>query len=302
MVRRTLLMTPGNRPDLMEKARSAGPDAVWLDLEEAVPAPGKDEAMQHVLAALEAGDWRCPELLVRVNPVRERGLRDIAALMGAERKPAGIVLAKVESAAEVAAAGLFLGALAAGSGGSAPQLWLMVETPGAVLGVEALSGASPLVTALLFGAGALRPALGLRRPREGCDDGLLYARSRTILAARARGLSVLDGAFDFPGDPAGTFQDARRSFDLGFDGKLILSPRQIRPVHEAWAPDDGELQDARELADAMDRMSGTGRTVGADRGRAVIADTARATVEGILTRAHIAASDERGRHGEGGQG
>jgi citrate lyase subunit beta / citryl-CoA lyase len=303
MLRRTLLMTPGNRPDLMEKARGAVSDAVWLDLEDAVPPAEKDEATKQVLKALESGAWGCRELLVRVNPVPGRGLHDIALLMAAERKPAGFVLSKVESSDEVAAAGLLIESLSTVTAPPSPLLWLMVETPQAVLDVERLAAASPLTSALLFGAGALRPALGLRHSAESRDDGLLYARSRTVLAARAHGLSALDGAFDFPGDIGGTARDARRSFDLGFDGKLILSPRQIQAVFEAWAPDEDELRRARELADALGKMSGTGATIGADKSKVVVADSARATVEGILARA--AASPRRNqddvRPDEGGK-
>lgn len=286
--RRTLLMTPGDRPELVDKARHAEADVIWLDLEDAVPKERKSEATTAVCEALRTGTWACGELLVRVNQMDGRGPQDITTMMRSDRQPAGFVLSKVRTAEEVAAAANLVTSLGTGRGTEIlPSIWVMVETPQAVLNIESIAGASPAVEALLFGGGALRPALGLRAGTAGEDvDGLLYARSRTILAARAFGLTVFDGAYDFPADIEGTERDARRSFALGFDGKLILSPRQIRPVHDAWAPDKEELRRAGEILEALANQTG-GVSMTADRKRVIISDTAADFLQNILTRARV---------------
>jgi citrate lyase beta subunit len=92
----------------------------------------------------------------------------------------------------------------------------------------------------LYGGGGLLRELQ-PMPRMPADlpglDGLrfehLYGRSRLVLYARTFGLVAIDSSFRDVHDPDGTYRDALYTFQLGFDGKMVLSPRQIEPVHRA---------------------------------------------------------------------
>jgi len=285
-VRRTLLMTPGDRPDYVDRARAAAADVVWLDLEDGVDASRKADARRIVGSAL-AADWACRELLVRVNAVAEGGLDDISAVL-ARGRPDGIVLSKVESADEVVAAAE---AVRSAGAGSLP-LWLMIETPRAVLDVDGIAAASGLVTALVFGAGALIRELGMTRGDDGgYPDGLHYAESRTVLTARARGLSAITGSYPRTNDPEGMRAHALRSFAIGFDGVLLVSPVQIGAAHAAWAPSPEEIADAGRLLAGLAGLRGADRSVGTVDGRAMIVDAQAASAELVLARGRIADRD-----------
>ena len=64
---RTALFVPGNRPDRVDKAVSAGADVVIIDLEDAVPPTQKEESRPKVREKIAA--FRDREILVRVNPI-----------------------------------------------------------------------------------------------------------------------------------------------------------------------------------------------------------------------------------------
>ncbi len=64
---RSILFVPGNRPAWMDKAPTYGPDALILDLEDAVPIAEKAEARKTVRAAIERLRARGVPAFVRVN-------------------------------------------------------------------------------------------------------------------------------------------------------------------------------------------------------------------------------------------
>ncbi|MBT4428673.1 MAG: CoA ester lyase, partial [Rhodospirillaceae bacterium] len=101
--RRSLIFTPGNRPDMFPKGLKTGADIVTVDLEDAIAPQHKDEARDKTLALFanlpETGDIEC---MVRVNTIRSAdGLKDLSAIIAADTPPAAIMLPKVKSAEEI---------------------------------------------------------------------------------------------------------------------------------------------------------------------------------------------------------
>lgn len=238
-LRRTLLMTPGHDHSLAEKALRAKPDAVWLDLEDGVPDASKLAARAVIADAFRSLDFGTTERLIRINPLSgPLGLEDLRHAVAAG--PDGIVLTKVASASEVQLADRIIGE---GGGTRADHigLWCMIETPSSLLRLEEIATASPRLRALLYGGGGLLRELQ-PAPRTSAAwpelNGLrfehLYGRSRLVLYARALGLLAIDSSFSDVRDADGTYRDALYTFQLGFDGKMVLSPRQIEPVHRAY--------------------------------------------------------------------
>src|SRR3712207_1747415 len=80
-LRRSLLITPGNRPERLAKAATLPADGLVLDLEDGVPGPEKDAARRAVAAFLDGVDCGPRERCVRVNAVGTAELAaDLAAL------------------------------------------------------------------------------------------------------------------------------------------------------------------------------------------------------------------------------
>ena len=61
----------------------------------------------------------------------------------------------------------------------------------------------------------------------------------------------------------------RQGRDLGFDGKSLIHPNQIAAANAAFAPDDEELNAAREIIDAFEQAQAEGKGVVVVNGRLV---------------------------------
>ncbi|GAA0385758.1 CoA ester lyase [Microbispora corallina] len=236
---RTLLFVPATRPDRFAKAAASGADAVILDLEDGVAPQDKTRARAAATAHVSVH-----RALVRVNGIGTPWHEgDLSALAGAGGL-AGVVVPKTESADHVAAVAAVLGPRV--------PVFALLESARGVRDADLVAQA-PGVARLLFGD--LDFCLDTGIPR-GDEQALLFARSKVVLAARAAGLpGPVDGVEPEIDDVAVTLAAARRAAALGFTGKLCVHPRQVGPVHSAFAPSDGELAWARRV---LDMAEGTG--------------------------------------------
>jgi citrate lyase subunit beta/citryl-CoA lyase len=125
------------------------------------------------------------------------------------------------------------------------------ETAAGVLAAPAVAAASPRVRTLILGPADLAHDLGVELTAEG--DELRYARSAIVVAARAAGLEApLDGPHVNVTDDEGCRISARWSRRLGFQGKLVIHPRQIPLVHEAFAAAPEAVAQARAIVAAYE--------------------------------------------------
>jgi citrate lyase subunit beta/citryl-CoA lyase len=153
--RRSLIYLPGSNPQALEKARSLPADGLIIDLEDAVAADAKEAARAIVSAALAAGGYGSPELVLRVNPLDTPwGHADLAA--AATMPIDAVLLPKVESPDQVRLTLSLLDAL-----GAPEQLAVlcMIETPLGVLAAREIAAASPRLEALVLGTSDLTKEL-----------------------------------------------------------------------------------------------------------------------------------------------
>jgi citrate lyase subunit beta / citryl-CoA lyase len=98
--RRSVLYMPGANERALEKAKALPADALILDLEDAVAPDAKAEARDRVCSAAASGEYGPREITIRVNSLdTEWHADDVRAV--AEAGPAGMVVPKVGSAADV---------------------------------------------------------------------------------------------------------------------------------------------------------------------------------------------------------
>jgi citrate lyase subunit beta / citryl-CoA lyase len=112
-MQRSWLFVPGDSERKMEKATGSSADVLILDLEDAVAADRRSIARGMVSEFLRArADRARQQLWVRINPLSTpAALADLAGVMAGS--PDGILLPKLESAAEVVQLGHYLDALLA---------------------------------------------------------------------------------------------------------------------------------------------------------------------------------------------
>src|SRR6516162_3966076 len=228
--RRSLLYMPASNPRALEKARGLPADGLIIDLEDAVAAEAKEAARAVAAAALAAGGYGLRELVLRVNPLDSPwGHADLAA--AATMPIDAVLLPKVESAERVRLTVSLLDAL-----GAPEQLaiWCMIETPLGVLAAREIASASPRLEALVLGTSDLTKELHALVTRDRLP--LITSLGLTMLAARAYGLTILDGVHLDLSDVEGFALLCRQGRELGFEGKTLIHPKQIALANAAYAP------------------------------------------------------------------
>lgn len=278
MVRRSVMFTPGDRPEMLRKAPESGADVVVLDLEDAVAPGRKQEARSAVTAVLDdPGFDPDAEVCVRVNPKFED---DLAILERA--RPDCLMLPKVASADDVDR----LDRLVRERGGPLPVLAL-VESAAGVLAAPAIASHGA-TDALVFGAEDLAADVGATRTREGTE--VLYARERVVIAASAAGVEAIDTVYTDIEDREGLSEETRFAAGLGYDGKMAIHPAQVDPINEAFTPDPEEVEWAERVLEARDDADREGRGVFRVDDEMIDAPLI-AQAERIVERARAAADD-----------
>ena len=299
MARRSLLFSPGDRPELMRKAPTTGADVVCFDLEDAVAPGRKDEARAAVRGVLTDPDFD-PDAEVCVRLTATDPAADLDVLVEPETPAAAnvdisagderslrldaVMLPKVEGADRVERA-----AALCADRGLGPAVFALVETAGGVLAAEGIADADS-TDALIFGAEDLAADLGATRTDEGTE--VLYAREHVVLAAGAAGIDALDTVYTDFSDTAGLREETAFALTLGYDGKLAIHPAQVDPINEAFTPDPDEIEWAERVLDARDEADREGRGVFSVDGEMIDAPLV-AQAERIVERAAAAGLDPR---------
>jgi citrate lyase subunit beta / citryl-CoA lyase len=263
-LRRSRLYLPGNEPKFMLNAGLHGPDAVILDLEDSVHPDAKASARLLVRNALRRVDFHGAERMVRINQL-PLGLEDLDAVV--LQRPDLILIPKVERAEQVVAVAERIEAILVGQTDQAdqasrpteaqppsdgqPAVWLMPILESA-LGIEnafEIARAAPTVVALTIGLEDYTADLGVAKTREGAET--LWARQRLVNAARAAGVQAIDSVYGDVQDEAGLLAWGRASRAMGFAGMGCVHPRQVRVIHEAFAPSAEEIDRALRIVAAF---------------------------------------------------
>ena len=255
MKTRSALYLPANRESAIAKARTLPADCIILDLEDAVQPDAKKAARAAAVAAMAAGGWGARRVLLRVNALGTPwSAEDFAAARSGGF--AGIVVPKVENAAEAAQATAAAGV----------PVWAMIETPAGVIDAPRIA-AVPGVAALLAGMADLAKDLHCRP--DAARTPLLYSLSAIVLAARAAGVLAIDGVFMDIGDAAGFAGEAEQGLMLGFDGKSLIHPSQVAPCNAVFSPSAQDVTAAEGLIAAYEAGLAAGKGVTTFNGRLV---------------------------------
>ena len=291
---RSVLYMPASNARAMAKARTLPCDAVALDLEDAVAPEAKAGARAALIEEACAGGFGHRRLIARINALSTPwGGEDLAALAGAPID--ALLVPKIDSECDVIALSEAMDA----AGYPAPvPLWVMIETPRAVLAIERI--AATAATTRLGGF-----VLGLNDLAK--DTGMVQAPGRAVfvpvlvqvvLAARAHGLILLDGVCNAIDDPARIEGECTQARDLGFDGKTLIHPAQIDIANRVFAPDTAQIDEARAIVAAFADPANVGKgalKVGGKMAELLHRDIAAnllARAEAIAARENQGATDQ----------
>jgi citrate lyase subunit beta / citryl-CoA lyase len=122
-----------------------------------------------------------------------------------------------------------------------------------------IARASRAVVALSIGLEDYTAALGVAKTREGTET--LWARQRLVNAARAAGVQAIDSVYGDVQDEAGLLAWGRASRAMGFVGMGCVHPRQVRVIHQAFAPTVEEIDRALRIVEAFREAEARGLSV-----------------------------------------
>jgi citrate lyase subunit beta / citryl-CoA lyase len=236
-VRRSNLMVPMTVQRFVNEAWRHGADAITLDLEDGVPRSQKINARSLVREAIPLASRGGAEVFVRVN--KPYLTADLEAAIWPDLS--GIMLPKVESAAEVVETASLLDHLERQRGleMGTLQLIVLLESALGVWDIRDIITASTRVTQVGLGESDLCQNLGIVATEE--DDPLVYARGRVVIEGIAADVQPIGMAFPVSLTPRLLPQDellqlATMAKNLGFKGSICPHPSWIAPVNAAFSP------------------------------------------------------------------
>ncbi|MBR0114939.1 MAG: HpcH/HpaI aldolase/citrate lyase family protein, partial [Firmicutes bacterium] len=242
---------------LIKDAYIYGCDSIMLDLEDAVAENQKDAARFSLYHALTTVDYGDTEVIVRINGLDTPHWREdvrVCVAGGAD----GIRIAKCESAEDVRTVERAVLEAEREFEKEEGRTLLMaaLESPKGILNAYEICCASERMFGVAISGGDLRKSLQTSPQRDGID--MLASRGQVILAARAAGIQCFDTVFTDLDDQEGFEAEVRQNKAMGFDGKSLINPKQIRYVHQIFAPTEKEVRQAEKIISAYREQSAAG--------------------------------------------
>lgn len=266
-LRRSMMFVPGNNPGMISDSRIYGADSIMLDLEDSVAFTEKDAARFLVYNALKTIDFGKKEVVVRINDLSSGlGVQDLEAII-----PAGVHvvrLPKTDSAQDVIDCEKEIARIEREHGIPEGSVGMMaaIESANGVLNAREIALASDRLIGIALGAEDYVTDLKTTRA-DGIE--LLFARCTILNAARAAGIAALDTVFSNVNDDEGFLAEATLIKKLGFDGKSVINPRQIAPLHKCLRPSQKDLDKAYAIMDAIAEAQARGSGVASLKGKMI---------------------------------
>jgi len=290
---RTELAVPASNPRFIEKAAKSNADIIFLDLEDSVAPPDKEQARKNAIEALNDLDWGGRTLSVRINGLDTHYMyRDVVDVVEqAGDKLDLIMIPKAGTPEDIYAVDMLLTQIEEAKGHTKRiGLEMIIETALGMQNVHEIAAASPRNESLHFGVadyaastktrttgiGGPHPeyhvltdpdADGRREVHWG--DVWHYAIARMVVAARANGLRPLDGPFGNFSDADGFRAQANRASVLGCEGKWAIHPSQVDLANEIFSPSADEINKSKRILEAMEKAQKEGAGAVALDGRLI---------------------------------
>ena len=252
-----MMFMNAQKPGLIKDAYIYGCDSIMLDLEDAVAENQKDAARFSLYHALTTIDYGKTEVIVRINgldtPHWQEDIR-VCVAGGAD----GIRIAKCESANDVKIVEAAVEAAEKEFGVEVGRTLLMaaLESPKGILNAYEICCASDRMFGVAISGGDFRKCMQTVFQPDGVD--MLVARGQMLMAARAAGIQCFDTVFTNLDDNEGFEAEVRQNKAMGFDGKSLINPKQIRLVHEVFAPTQKEIIQAEKFVRAFNEAAAAG--------------------------------------------
>ena len=258
---RSLVFVPGNNPRFLEKAKSLSADVVCFDLEDSVPDKEKKKARILIKNTLKKRNQYSASIFVRTNsPDSGKIAADLKEIV--QKGIDGIVIPKVNSAKELKKIEKTISSLEKKRKIKGIRLMPSIESALGVVNCYEIASASKRIDALVFGIFDLLNDMGIEYTK-GNPRGAKYSRYKVSVAATAARVAAIDGIWQDLKDKKGFTKDCQVGKSLGYSGKSVIHPDQIKTVHKIFHPSRPEIAWAKKVCSVYEKSTkkGKGATV-----------------------------------------
>jgi len=258
---RSLIFVPGNNSRFLEKAKSLSADIVCFDLEDSVPDKEKKKARTLIKGALKKRNQYSSSVFARTNsPDSNKIEADLKEIV--QKGIDGIVIPKVNSAKEIKKIEKIILSLEKKRKIRGIRLIPSIESALGIINCYEIASASTRIDAIVFGIFDLLNDVGIEYTK-GNPLGAKYSRYKVPVAATAAGVYAIDGIWQDIKDASGLKKDCEIGKSLGYVGKSVIYPDQIKTVHKIFHPNKTEIAWAKKVCNTYKKSSkkGKGATV-----------------------------------------
>ncbi len=264
---RSLMFVPAHNERLMQSAARSEADVLLLDLEDSVqPSENKEVAREKIKEWVTGNKFRNHKIFPRVND-RESGqlLKDIYQLTipGID----GFMYPKTTKGEDIYFIDKLLETIEYEKGFPIGTFLLipLIETAAAVLNAQDICKASQRVIAIAFGCEDFIADLEGLHDAE--HESLFTPRAIIAMAARANGIVPIDTVHVNVNDLKDLETNLIVAKKLGFEGMLVLNPKELPLVHQYFSPGEKEINDARQMIQLFEESKKEGKGVALKEGK-----------------------------------
>ena len=257
---RSLMFVPAHNQKLLDSSLRRDADVLLLDIEDSVPSVEKQTARNNILEFVKRPEAKGRVIFPRVND-RESGelLKDLYQLT--IPGITGFMYPKSTKEEDVYFVGKLLETIEYEKGVPVGTFKLipLIETAGAIVNIKEICTACTRVVAVAFGCEDYVTDLGGKHDSEGVS--IFYARNAIVNAARAAGVIPIDTVHIKVHDLEDLERNLILSKNLGFDGMLVLNPKELPLVNQYYSPSLEELSWAEEMVRLTEEAKEEGKGV-----------------------------------------
>ena len=263
---RSLMFVPAHNKKLLDSSVRRDADVLLLDIEDSVPVQDKQMARDNIKEFVKREDLNGKLIFPRVND-RESGelLKDLYQLTidGVN----GFMYPKATKGEDIYFVGKLLETIEyekhipVGTFKIIP----LIETAGAIVNIKEICTACHRVCAVTFGCEDY--VTDLRGKHDPDGNSIFFARNEIVNAARATGVIPIDTVHTNVHDLEDLEKNLKVAKNLGFEGMLILNPKELPLCHQYFSPSEEEVVWATEMVELADEAVREGKGVAVKEGK-----------------------------------
>ena len=257
---RSLMFVPAHNQKLLDSSLRRDADVLLLDIEDSVPVIDKQKARENIKLFVQRPEAQGKIIFPRVND-RESGelLTDLYQLT--IPGITGFMYPKSTKEEDVYFVGKLLETIEYEKNIPVGTFKLipLIETAGAIVEIKEICKACTRVVAVAFGCEDYVADLCGKHDPDG--QSIFYARNAIVNAARSAGVLPIDTVHIRVHDLEDLERNLILSKNLGFEGMLVLNPKELPLVNQYFSPSEEEVAWAEEMIQLTAEAKAEGKGV-----------------------------------------